>query len=1169
MTDDDALTPPQLRVGARVRGLAGPEPVTIRLVERLSSDTWEVLYRDDDGHSSEKLVYREDLPRIEALKTGSAFTFDADGAAFRLAAEARRMRLAHLFDPQAALGTSDVDPLPHQLRAVYQEMLSPERQPLRYVLADDPGAGKTIMAGLLIKELMLRGDATNVLVVAPGSLVDQWQDELAEKFGLDARILSREHIDGDRNPFDRAGLWVARLDVLARNSQDIQDKACAVDWDLVIVDEAHKMSANVWAGDVKKTRRYVLGERLGEHARNFLLMTATPHSGKEEQFQLFMALLDSDRFERVSRDGTRRTDVSDLMRRMVKEDLLTFEGTKLFPERRSYTVQYDLTGAEATLYADVTDYVRNQMNLADRVADGGKRRAVGFALTTLQRRLASSPTAIHSSLERRLNRLRSELAEARMGLHGVGAARIDVPSDEDGDRDADDYTDEERQQAEDEAVSGATAAATVDELATEVAILEQLVEQALRVRSSPSYAKWDKLKEVLDSDDERLRDASGQRRKLIIFTEHRDTLDDLTGRLRAHAGRDEAVVTIHGGTRREDRKKAQETFRQDDDCTFLVATDAAGEGVNLQNAHLLVNFDLPWNPNRIEQRFGRVHRIKQQNVCHMWSLLAKDTREGDVYTRLLEKLERQRAALGGRVFDVLGTVFDGNRLRDLMIDAIKYGDDPARQEELFRVVDATVGDGIAEVLNEQQLVQTHMDAASVDEIRLEMERAEAARLQPHHVEAYFLDAFTDLTGTARQREHGRYELRNVPARIRERDRVIGRGTPVVQQYHRITFDPATRRVHGFDGDATLMHPGHPLMVAMTSLVTDDHAQALRKGAILHDPSDPAVIPYLVCMLEHDMVDGRIGRDGQPLVISSRVQYLRLDADGTISPIGQTPIPNLEPAPAAVLDRADTITAQDAFNADGIEATLGRYAAATVARDHAAHVQAITEARVDKTRRLVRERLTAAIRYWDGRATELREQERAGRKVRLPAQDAQRRADELSRRLERRNAELDREAAVSARAPRITGACIVVPAGWVAAQDDPEAAARHARETERVERAAVDAVLAIERSLGHEPREMPRNNPGYDIESDTPQGLDFIEVKGRITGADDFIVTRQEIVTLLNKGERAVLAIAEVDTDGTAHVRYVRQPMTTAPDPRTKHTVFKWADFWNEGQEMQQ
>lgn len=317
-----------LQVGASVAGLAGAEPVKIVAVERLTDDSANVAYRSEAG-IVEKIVFADALNHVRAVKPGLAFSFDAEPNAFLLAAEARRMRLAHLFDPLAALGTSDVQPLPHQLRAVYGTML--EKQPLRFVLADDPGAGKTVMAGLLVKELLLRGDAANVMVVSPGVLADQWDEEMREKFGLEFQMLTRDKILNEGNPFARGGLWLARLDVLSRNSEGVLDKACEVDWDLIIFDEAHKMSASVWGSEVKKTKRYQMAEELGKHTRNLLLMTATPHSGKEDQFQLFMALLDSDRFEGVAREGTRKVDVSDLMRRLVKEELYTFEGTRLFP----------------------------------------------------------------------------------------------------------------------------------------------------------------------------------------------------------------------------------------------------------------------------------------------------------------------------------------------------------------------------------------------------------------------------------------------------------------------------------------------------------------------------------------------------------------------------------------------------------------------------------------------------------------------------------------------------------------------------------------------------------------------------------------------------------------------------------------------------------------------
>lgn len=1155
-----------LTAGATVTGLAGALPAKILSVERLTDDSANVAYRTEDGGLDEKIVFADMLPRLKAIKPGSAFTFDASPEAFLLAAEARRMRLAHLFDPLAALGTSDVDPLPHQLRAVYGEMLP--RQPLRYVLADDPGAGKTVMAGLLVKELFLRGDAANVLVVSPGVLVDQWDEEMREKFAIEFEMLTRDKILGEANPFTRGGLWLARLDVLARNSEGVLDKACTVDWDLVIFDEAHKMSASVWAGEVKKTKRYQMAEELGKHTRNLLMMTATPHSGKEEQFQLFMALLDSDRFEGVAREGTRKVDVSDMMRRLVKEELLTFDGTRLFPERFSYTVKYDLTKAEKELYKAVTEYVREEMNRND-ASEGDKRKkvVVGFALTTLQRRLASSPAAIHRSLERRKKRLEAELAEARlMSSAPTMNADFDVPDDED---DLDDLTDAEREALEDKAIEEASTARTPEELETEISVLDRLLIKSLKVKTSPTYAKWDALRDTLDEVEE-MRDSTGARRKVIIFTEHKDTLDDLVARLTNHLGRDDAVITIHGGTKREDRKKAKETFEQDPKCVFLVATDAAGEGVNLhKNAHLLINYDLPWNPNRIEQRFGRVHRIGQPNVCHMWSLVAKDTREGDVYTRLLEKLEEQRAALGGRVYDVLGKLFEGNSLRDLMIQAIREGDKPERQRYLTEVVDARVGDGIPEILAENQLVPSRLDEAEIAEVRKQMERAEATRLQPHHVEAFFHRAFKDLGGNLRMREHHRYEIKTVPSEIKEHDRVTGYGAPVVKSYHRVTFDPKYVRVSGNNHIATLLHPGHPLMAATMGVITDRHHDALRRGTILVDRADFNVEPYVVCLLEHDVTDGRTGRDGQAQVISRRAQYVRVDPVGPITAMTQSPIPNLDTVTDQEQAQAKALLKEPWCQAGDLEARVIRHASATVAREHAEAVKTRTIARVDKTRRLVRERLTKEINYWDQRAFELREQERAGKKTRLPAEQIEQRTEALVRRLDRRLKDLDKERVISARPPRVTGACLVITQGWLDAQTDRDAAEHRAKETTRIERLAVDAVLRVETALGHRAQEMPHNNPGYDIESDTPNGLDFIEVKGRFEDGDTFVLTRQEAVTALNKGKHSVLALVRVLSDDTTTVRYLRQPITTPIDPRAARVEFDWDPFWNEATEMEQ
>ncbi len=511
-----------------------------------------------------------------------------------------------------------MEPLPHQITAVYSEMLT--RQPLRFLLADDPGAGKTIMAGLFIRELLIRGDLQRCLIVCPGSLAVQWQDKLFQKFHLPFEILTNDRIESARtgNIFAEMSLVIVRLDKLSRN-EDLQAKLKQTDWDLVVVDEAHKLSASFFGGEIKETKRYKLGKLLSTLTRHFVLMTATPHNGKEEDFQLFLALLDGDRFEGRFRDGVHTCDVSDLMRRLVKEDLLKFDGRPLFPERRAHTVEYTLSDLEAVLYQQVTDYVREEFNRADALTGDGRRGTVGFALTILQRRLASSPEAIYQSLRRRRERLERRLREEREpqrhGGYGEGSLWSLCLG---GELEEEDLTAAEWEEEEDAVVDLATAAQTIAELQGEIARLGELEGLALRVRRSGRDRKWDELSRVIQMVFSPQRHGGhgedflcfrGSSRKLVIFTEHRDTLNYLVNQITTLLGRSEAVVMIHGGMGREERKRVEEAFKQDGTVQILIATDAAGEGINLQRSHLMVNYDLPWNPNRLEQRFGRIHRI--------------------------------------------------------------------------------------------------------------------------------------------------------------------------------------------------------------------------------------------------------------------------------------------------------------------------------------------------------------------------------------------------------------------------------------------------------------------------------------------------------------------------------------------------------------------------------
>jgi superfamily II DNA or RNA helicase len=1160
-----------LTPGARVRGVFPDRAVTVVQVEWHGTNAITLTYRDDNGRSDHEVLYRDAESRLELEDEGRAWSFDADGKLFRLTSEALRIRLAHLFDPYLAVHTSNLEPLPHQIEAVYGDMLP--RQPLRFLLADDPGAGKTIMAGLLIKELIVRGDLRRCLIVAPGSLVEQWQDELAQKLGLEFAIITRESIETSRsgNPFAEKNLIICRLDQLSR-SDEIQAKLEQNDWDLVVVDEAHKMSAHFYGLEVSETKRYKLGKLLGGLTRHLLLLTATPHSGKPEDFQLFMALVDADQFEGKPRDGARQIDAQGLMRRMVKEELLTFEGKPLFPERRAYTVSYPLSPDEALLYTQVTEYVREEMNRADKLkreGEGRRGNVVGFALTVLQRRLASSPEAIYHSLRRRLERLEARVAEERLGRRAAEST-IDLTKDlEAPPEDVDDLSDEELEELEEEVVDQASAAKTIAELEAEIVTLRRLEVLAERVRNSGTDAKWTRMAELLQDREAEMFDEAGKRRKLIVFSEHRDTLNYLTDRIRTLIGKPEAVVTIHGSMHREHRREAQERFLQDPDVTVLVATDAAGEGVNLQRAHLLVNYDLPWNPNRIEQRFGRIHRIGQTEVCHMWNVVAAETREGQVFERLLRKLAEQSVALGGKVFDVLGDqIFDDISLRDLLIEAVRYGDREDVRARLDQVIDDAVGKKLEAALKERSLLTETMRATDVERIRERMEEAEARKLQPHFIREFFIEAFRLLGGQIAKREPGRYEISHVPADIRNRGGVYGAGVPVIPRYARVTFEKELVAPIG-QPQAQLLAPGHPLLDATVDLVLDRYRTLLKKGAVLVAEADESEAPRALVYVEHAIQNAKGLPDGNRQVVSKRLQFVELSEDWEARVAGYAPYLDYRPISPEELALVQPVI-QGEWLDRGIEKAGLDYAIGYAVPEHLTEVREATIDRVEITKAAVHRRLTTEINYWDHRATELKQQELAGRQPKMNSGRARQRADDLQARLKRRIDELDREGQLSSLPPVVVGGALVIPLGLIERlrgerRDEPEV---HARQTERVERLAVDAVLAAETALGRRPTEMPRNNKGYDIQSRTDGfgELLFIEVKGRVAGAQEFTITKSEILTSLNKPDHFILALVQVSENDATEVRYLRKPFKGSEEMYFDMTSanYRWTDLYSRG-----
>ncbi len=1142
----------ELTVGSSVCGLVNNQSVQIVAVKWYGSSVLEITYKNSQGMLANQLVYREDEARLQVEENNLPWSFDADGDMMRLASEAYRINLAHLFDPYLAVHTSSIEPLPHQISAVYQEMLP--RLPLRYILADDPGAGKTIMTGLLLKELVIRGDLKRCLIVSPGSLSEQWQDELYSKFHLKFEILTNDRFESavSGNVFAETNLAIVRLDKLARNDV-LQEKLKVTEWDLIVVDEAHKMSASVWGGEVKYTKRFMLGRLLSDITRHFLLLTATPHNGKEEDFQLFMSLIDPERFEGAPRSSSQAIDVSDVMRRLVKEDLLKFDGTPLFPERRAYTVNYDLSPIEAELYSEVTAYVTEEFNRADNLAKEHKN-TVGFALTILQRRLASSPEAIYQSLHRRRERLESRLNEEKLGKR---AADYRSNVNYDSDFDDDDYSSAEMEQEEENVADQASAARTISELEAEIATLRRLEVLANKVRISGEDRKWDELSKLLQ-DNECMFTPDGQREKLIIFTEHRDTLRYLHEKICTLFGDEESVVTIHGGMLRDDRRKVEELFKQDKGVRILIATDAAGEGINLQRAHLMINYDLPWNPNRLEQRFGRIHRIGQTEVCHLWNLVSKETREGSVFQCLFDKLEEERAALGGKVFDILGDMtFDNKPLRELLIEAIRYGNDPEVRKRLWEVVDHSMNtDKFRELIADNALTEDSMDVTKVMEIRAEMERMEAHKLQPHFIEAFFIQAFKTLGGRIHKRERGRYEISTVPFAIRNRDMQIGFGEPVLNRYERICFEKEDCNVPGLV-PAALICPGHPLLEATTDLIRERFSEAMKQGALFIDDSDFGREPRLLFYIEDAIQDGVVLPNGNKRIISKNIHFVELKEDGTAMNAGYAPYLDYRAANEEETKAIRDFIRSENWLTHGVEERAQAFAISEIIPAHFSEVKAHKTKMLDKIAKAVKERMTAEIQYWDFRAIDLREKEAAGKgNQRLTSANAARRAEELEARMQKRLAEIDNERMISAMPPVIVGGSLVIPKGLLQIlmhQATPDTFSQGDRQA--IEYAGMKAVMDIEQRLGFIPSDVSAKKCGYDVESEIPKDmrtsdgacLRFIEVKGRAKGATTVTISKNEILTGLNRPEEFILAIVEVDGEQTKTV-YLKTPFMGMDKP---------------------
>lgn len=1052
-----------------LKGYQWPEPLRIDYIEELGDYIRLVGEMTLSHQHVDQILTKNEF--ISLQKGEIKTTFSADPKDYFLALEARRYRLASLYDPLLAMNTSKVDPLPHQIDAVYGYVLKLPR--IRFLIADDPGAGKTIMAGLIIKELKLRGLAKRILIVVPGHLKDQWRREMKERFEENFIVIDRGFMDAfyGENPWERENQIITSMDFAKQ--EEIIPSITSSHYDLIVVDEAHKMSAFRYGDKLDKTVRYRLGERLSESCIHLLFLTATPHRGDPENFRLFLDLLEPGFFattEMVS-ESIRNQD-NPLFIRRIKEDLRDFDGKPLFLPRKVKTIGFNLgveSHAEKDLYNALSRYVNEQFNKA---LNTNLRRNVAFALVILQRRLASSTYALLCSLERRKKRLKEILDYAEQ-KQNVG-------------RDFDFNEIEEMSEAErwkqEEYWETLSVADNRQELKEEIHILEQLIDQARKIvlTSPPTEAK---LKHFKDAIDQLNQDYPGE--KILVFTESRDTLEYLERNLNSWGY---SVCTIHGGMGLEERIHAEAIFKQD--SQIMVATEAAGEGINLQFCHLMINYDIPWNPNRLEQRMGRIHRYGQTREVFVFNLVAIDTREGQVLNALFNKLEEIRNALGtDKVFDVLGgDPLPGKNLSQLLIDAATNArniDDILREIEI--TIDSSYLDQVRSELGES-LATRFIDYTRIHEMA---EQAREHRLIPEYTQAFFQQGIEKMGGTLTPRKmaqcpEGRFfSLEHVPSQLRkigEEENFKKQFGTILKRYSLITFDKDLAMRHP---QAELVTFGDPLFEALMLWVERNLQTTLTEGTIFLDPEgrmNGTIFFY----------QGEI-RDGKNEIAGTRLFALFADQErGSITPINPTILWDLQkdsnlhvpPSPVSLEE-------------------LKNRALTNLIGELEAYRNALLEERsrqAEIKQKYGVQSLKYLINKLDADLVELYIRRDNGENVDLVIRNKEEQKNRYERALEELQGMLEQERQLTLSTPVFLGAARIVPAAQPddSMSSDPE-----------IERLAMQIAMAYERENGRQPEDVSFENLGYDIRSTSAQGRNFyIEVKGR-AGSGAVALTKNE------------------------------------------------------------
>ena len=1101
--------------------LAPPQPDTI-----LSGPYWPVRIRViaatvnggsmrvqgvglEDGDYYDRMLTVEQYERDVVEESGELYSFDSQPKLFRLAVEALRTKLAHAFDPEFAVSVSQVDPLPHQLDAVYRHILPLPR--IRFLLADDPGAGKTIMAGLLMRELMQRQGIERVLVLCPKALTDQWRREMWERFRERFTLLTGDVISHafGQNAWVEHDLVIASVDLAVQDH--IRPGIEQSHWDLIIFDEAHKLSAYRYgsAGKIDKTKRYQIAETLAPRTKHLLLMTATPHRGDDENFRLLLSLLDPTVFA-TQRGMLRaiRRDGSPYFLRRMKESMRHFDGRKIFLPRHVETVAYPLESHEQDLYDAVTDYVATGLDLAEQT----RNRNVGLAMTVLQRRLASSLYAITRSLERRRDRLSDEFDQARISGR-FSDPRVQIDFDPDDDEDLRDLTDDEE-----EALSRASNARTADELEAEIALLHDLIDKARRTRTAGPERKLREFRQVVEGQL-----TGNTSEKFLVFTEHTDTLTYLTNKLREWGY---SVCNIHGGMRLQDRIDAEKEFRGP--TQFLVATDAAGEGINLQFCRLMINWDLPWNPNRLEQRMGRIHRYGQQYEVSIFNLVANTTREGAVLERLMIKLARMRDAMGeDQVYDVIASVLDGGqiKLEALIKEAIRKRRSIDEMIDEIDIIDTDTAIAVARSALSEALATDHIDMSFIN---AEQRESKERRLTPEYVERFFVDALTYLTGRIAAGNDRDWRLEYIPAEIRKQARAANTGE-LGREQRIITFHKERLRD---DPPAEFVAPDHPLFDAVVDKLLEPGRPALAQGTVFMD--DNAREPYLVWLLEAGAING------ERETVHRRLLALR-QVNGTFEQVSPGVLLDLPPADTAPLAPQGLVAGADPEAA--ISAANGYYTG-----DYYREVSVEQERRVEIVEQALRQSVGEELDRLQQQLERQYADAERGRDMRLALQTTNREIEELTTDLERRRMSLARQQVISIETPRVVGVAAVIPG------ITPKVWGRGGDQSE-TELAAMAVAAEYERRSGREPEDVSRRGVGYDIRSAGQDGdVRYIEVKGhRSTG--DITLYYTEWQTAHRMRDEFFIYIVDY-TLSDPQLRIVQDPVGKGIEPAEKVVEYR-------------